>query len=195
MAYRIEHSDNADDVRKERKEDLETVKRIRESWENMKMEYSIDKEEDPVFDEETRKESLENSDYDDSDRLWEELDDDDEEEFSFDEETGKESMDNHEDEYGEVKMKVVEKKGRKLNVNGILVAMTCILVLVLVLENLYFFVFRKPEEFKVYDVKESYFKYDKERLPELRNYRSIRKIKLNDDITLEISERALEKIK
>lgn len=59
MAYRIEHSDNADDVRKERKEDLETVKRIRESWENMKMEYSIDKEEDPVFDEETRKESLE----------------------------------------------------------------------------------------------------------------------------------------
>ena len=163
MAYRIEHSDNADDVRKERKEDLETVKRIRESWENMK--------------------------------IWEELDDDDEEEFSFDEETGKESMDNHEDEYGEVKMKVVEKKGRKLNVNGILVAMTCILVLVLVLENLYFFVFRKPEEFKVYDVKESYFKYDEERLPELRNYRSIRKIKLNDDITLEISERALEKIK
>lgn len=148
MAYRIEHSDNADDVRKERKEDLETVKRIRESWENMKMEYSIDKEEDPVFDEETRKESLENSDYDDSDRLWEEPDDD-EEEFSFDEETRKESMDNHEDEYGEVKMKVVEKKGRKLNVNGILVAMTCILVLV----------------------------------------------KLNDDITLEISERALEKIK
>lgn len=130
MAYRIEHSDNADDVRKERKEDLETVKRIRESWENMKMEYSIDKEEDPVFDEETRKESLENSDYDDSDRLWEEPDDD-EEEFSFDEETRKESMDNHEDEYGEVKMKVVEKKGRKLNVNGILVAMTCILVLVL----------------------------------------------------------------
>ena len=126
MAYRIEHSDNADDVRKERKEDLETVKRIRESWENMKMEYSIDKEEDPVFDEETRKESLENSDYDDSDRLWEEPDDD-EEEFSFDEETRKESMDNHEDEYGEVKMKVVEKKGRKLNVNGILVAMTCIL--------------------------------------------------------------------
>ena len=41
MAYRIEHSDNADDARKERKEDLETVKRIRESWENMKMEYSI----------------------------------------------------------------------------------------------------------------------------------------------------------
>lgn len=161
MAYRIEHSDNADDARKERKEDLETVKRIRESWENMKMEYSIDKEEDPVFDEETRKES----------------------------------MDNHEDEYGEVKMKVVEKKGRKLNVNGILVAMTCILVLVLVLENLYFFVFRKPEEFKVYDVRESYFKYDEERVPELRNYRSIRKIKLNDDITLEISERALEKIK
>lgn len=194
MAYRIEHSDNADDVRKERKEDLETVKRIRESWENMKMEYSIDKEEDPVFDEETRKESLENSDYDDSDRLWEEPDDD-EEEFSFDEETRKESMDNHEDEYGEVKMKVVEKKGRKLNVNGILVAMTCILVLVLVLENLYFFVFRKPEEFKVYDVRESYFKYDEEIVPELRNYRSIRKIKLNDDITLEISERALEKIK
>lgn len=60
MAYRIEHSDNADDVRKERKEDLETVKRIRESWENMKMEYSIDKEEDPVFDEETRKESMDN---------------------------------------------------------------------------------------------------------------------------------------
>lgn len=111
MAYRIEHSDNADDARKERKEDLETVKRISESWENMKMEYSIDKEEDPVFDEETRKESLENSDYDDSDRLWEEPDDDDdEEEFSFDEETRKESMDNHEDEYGEVKMKVVEKK-------------------------------------------------------------------------------------
>lgn len=194
MAYRIEHSDNADDVRKERKEDLETVKRIRESWENMKMEYSIDKEEDPVFDEETRKESLENSDYDDSDRLWEKPDDD-EEEFSFDEETRKESMDNHEDEYGVEKMKVVEKKGRKLNVNGILVAMTCILVLVLVLENLYFFVFRKPEEFKVYDVGESYFKYDKERVPELKNYRSIRKIKLNDDITLEISERALEKIK
>lgn len=44
-------------------------------------------------------------------------------------------------------------------------------------------------------MRESYFKYDEERVPELRNYRSIRKIKLNDDITLEISERALEKIK